>query len=103
MCLFTIDSARPRPDDGSLRGDLSWSNDEVVMARVELKDRWVVDGDVESVRAALQTFFWISGFKPVEEYGNEIRVKQGSQFLTRRLVGWFASAATLHQAATVTP
>jgi hypothetical protein len=72
------------------------------MARVELKDSWVVDGDIEAVRGALRTFFKISGFKIVEEYGNEIRVKQGSQFLMRLLGGWFVSAATLPKAATVT-
>jgi hypothetical protein len=72
------------------------------MARVDLKDSWVVDGDIGAVHAALQTFFKITGFKTVEEYGNEIRVKQGSQFLTRLLGGWFVSAATLPKAATVT-
>jgi hypothetical protein len=71
------------------------------MARVEVKDSWLVDGDVGAVRDAVRTFVKISGFKIVEEEANEIRVKQGSQFLTRLLGGWFVSPKTLPKAATV--
>jgi hypothetical protein len=71
------------------------------MARVELKESWVVEGDIGAVRDALRTFVKVSGFKIVEEQANEIRVKQGSQFLTRLLGGWFVSPTTLPKAATL--
>jgi hypothetical protein len=71
------------------------------LARVEVKDSWLVDGDILAVLDALRTFVKVSGFKIVDEQTNEIRVKQGSQLLTRLLGGWFVSAATLPKAATV--
>jgi hypothetical protein len=71
------------------------------MARVEVKDSWLVDGDIVAVLDALRTFVKVSGFKIVDEQTNEIRVKQGSQLLTRLLGGWFVSPATLPKAATV--
>jgi hypothetical protein len=77
------------------------SSNEVDMARVEVRDSWVVDGDISAVRDALRTFVKITGFKVVEEQANEIRVKQGSQFLTRLLGGWFVSPTTLPKSATV--
>jgi hypothetical protein len=71
------------------------------MARVELQDKWIVAGKLDAVRAAVLTYLKITGMKIVEESGNQVRAKQGSQFLTRLLGGWFVSAATLPKAVIV--
>jgi hypothetical protein len=76
-------------------------NNEITMSRVEVKERWFVDGEADTVRDAVRTFFKVTGFKIVEEEGHRFRVTQGSQLWTRLLGGWFVSAATLPKAATV--
>ncbi len=72
------------------------------MARVELQDSWLADGDVHSVQDAVRLFCKRNKVTIAEEYGNEIRVKQGSQFLFRLLGGWFVSPATLPKKGTIT-
>jgi len=74
---------------------------EVVMARVELEDSWISRGDVGAIRADLLVFLKLHNMRVVEESDAEIRVKQGSQILTRLLGGWFVSPAWLPKRAMI--
>jgi hypothetical protein len=71
------------------------------MARVDLEDTWTTAGDAPAVKAALRGFFRRRKMQPVEEIGDELRIRQGSQLLTRLLGGWFVPATWLPKRAAV--
>jgi hypothetical protein len=71
------------------------------MARVELEDTWTARGDVAGVRAMLLRFGKLHKMKIIDETDDELRLKQGSQFLTRLLGGWFVPASWLPKRATI--
>jgi hypothetical protein len=72
------------------------------MARVELRDDWTVNGDVEDALKTARAFLKKSGMTIVDSFDDEIRFSQGSSLWTRLFGGWFVSAATLPKMGTAT-
>ena len=71
------------------------------MARVQLSDSWIVDGNVSTQQDKLLAFFKTHKMEIKNKQGSEISVNQGSQFLTRLLGGWFVPASWIPKCATV--
>jgi hypothetical protein len=59
------------------------------MARVDLSDTWVAAGDAATLEVKVLDFFNERKMRVTEKQDGQIHVKQGSQFLTRLLGGWF--------------
>jgi hypothetical protein len=72
------------------------------MARAELEDRWVADGDPEKVRRRVLRFLDECGMQVVEEDEDYVRVWQGSHLWTRLFGAWFVGPNTLPKKATIT-
>ncbi|HCL56921.1 MAG TPA: hypothetical protein DHW82_07930 [Spirochaetia bacterium] len=65
------------------------------MARVELQDNWKTEKSESEIREALPLFFKKNKIKIMEETESHLKLKQGSQFLTRLIGGWFVPGAWL--------
>lgn len=71
------------------------------MARVELRETWQVKGSVDSARERVLRFLENRKMTVAENAANELQAKQGSQFLTRLLGGWFVTAKWLPKRARI--
>jgi hypothetical protein len=63
------------------------------MARAELAESWVTAAAPGKVLETIERLFAAHKVGVIEAGGGRIRGKQGSQFLTRLLGGWFVSPA----------
>ena len=62
------------------------------MARAELRDSWTTDASMDVARQVLRVFLLQHRMSVVRDYGGTaVDVKQGSQFITRFLGGWFVN------------
>lgn len=60
------------------------------MSRAQLRDSWKTNTPIDLARQKLGVFFTQHGMSVVQDHaGRAIEVKQGSQFITRLLGGWF--------------
>jgi len=65
------------------------------MARTEIVDSWVTAVAPDEVRQKIERVFASHKVRITEALDGKITGKQGSQFLTRLLGGWFVGPATL--------
>jgi len=71
------------------------------MARVELRDQWVVAEDIQIVQQKLLFFFAAHKMKVKYQTEQMLVVRQGSQFKTRFMGGIAVTPETLPKKATV--